>query len=122
MPNPNAATINLAFSTFVENNNTPPTTGAPGGNYCVTSSLAFGTADPGDTNNASLLLVGKAPVEVASIWVNGVSNAVTWTSVTNWSISRTLTNGANPLSVQGYGRTNNLLSGLSNSITITYQP
>ena len=62
-------------------------------------------------------------MEVASIRVTSAStNAVLWTSVTNWSISLTLTNGANPLTVQGYGRTNDLLSGVSDSITVTYQP
>ena len=60
--------------------------------------------------------------KVASIRVNGATNAVLWTSVTNWSISRTLTNGANPLTVQGYGRTNNVLTGMLDSITVTYQP
>ncbi len=53
MSNPNAATINLAFTTFVANSNPPPTSGAPSGNYCVTSSLAFGTAGSGDTSDAS---------------------------------------------------------------------
>lgn len=75
-------------------------------------------------NSASIQLPGKAPVEVAFIRVNAAStNAlVTWTSVNDWSLSRTLTNGINPLTVQAYDRKTNLLSGLSDSITITKQP
>jgi hypothetical protein len=85
--------------------------------------LPANLADPDSTNNPNLLLVGRAPMEVASIRVNGATtNTVLWTSVTNWSIGLTLTNGANPLTVQGYGRTNNLLAGMSDSITVTNQP
>jgi len=53
----------------------------------------------------------KQPVEVASIRVNGATtNAVIWTSVTNWSISLTLTNGGNTLNAQGYDRLSNVLT------------
>ena len=64
------------------------------------------------------------PVAVKFIRLNGSStNAVaSWTSVTNWSVAWTLTNGANPISVQGYDRKTNSLSGGSDSITVTYQP
>lgn len=39
--NPNAAIIRLAFASFVENNNPPPTSGAPAGPFCQTTSLEF---------------------------------------------------------------------------------
>lgn len=77
-----------------------------------------------DFTNGSpnLTLAGKAPMEVKFIRMNGATTneIVTWTTLTNWSISRVLTNGANPLNVQGYGRTTNLLSGAFDSITVTY--
>jgi hypothetical protein len=53
MPNPNAATINLAFTSFVANSNLAPASGAPLGSFCVTSTLAFGTAGSGDTSDAN---------------------------------------------------------------------
>jgi hypothetical protein len=54
MPNPNAATVNLVFSSFTTNNASVPTSGAPGGTYCPMSSLAIAN-DPtsGNPINAS---------------------------------------------------------------------
>jgi hypothetical protein len=76
------------------------------------------------TNQASIVLVGKAPVEAAFLRFSGATTnaSVTWTSVTNWSIPFTLGSGANAITLQGYDRKTNVLSGLSDSITITYQP
>jgi hypothetical protein len=76
------------------------------------------------TNQASIVLVGKAPVEAAFLRrVNTTTNlTVAWTSVTNWSIGITLTNGVNPISLQAFDRKTNAISGMTDSITITNQP
>ncbi len=70
---------------------------------------------------SSVTLGGAAPVEAAFIRINSTtSNApVTWATVTNWTISVSLNNGANPLTVQGYDRLGQTLGGASSSITIT---
>jgi hypothetical protein len=76
------------------------------------------------TNQPSVLLTGKAPVEVAFLRVNstGTNALVSWASVTNWSLTWPLISGSNGITVQGYGRLTNLLSGMSDFITITNQP
>jgi hypothetical protein len=76
------------------------------------------------TNQASIALVGKAPVEAAFLRFSGATTnaSVTWTSVTNWSIGMTLTNGVNPISLQAFDRKTNAISGMTDSITITNQP
>jgi hypothetical protein len=80
--------------------------------------------DFGVTNQTSVLLAGKAPVEVAFLRVNstGTNALVSWTSVTNWSLTWPLISGSNGITVQGFGRLTNLLSGMSDFITITNQP
>ena len=70
------------------------------------------------TNNPIVSLSGTAPVEVATILVNGLEHELTFTSVTAWQMDFPLVPGANVFSLDGY-----LSSGASNgtdSITITY--
>ncbi len=76
------------------------------------------------TNQSNIVFFGKAPVEVALIRLNGASTnlPVTWTSVTNWSVTITLTNGANSLTNRGYDRLGVFLTNAIDSITITNQP
>ena len=65
-------------------------------------------------------LVGSAPVDVDSLEVNGSPHAVTFTSITNWSIELALTPGANPINIQGLTHDGSVHSNASDSITITY--
>jgi hypothetical protein len=76
------------------------------------------------TNQTSVTLLGKAPVEVAFLRIDAASTnaATTWTSVTNWSTTVVLPIGTNTFIVQGYDGLNQILSGLSDSITITNKP
>ena len=73
------------------------------------------------TSATSVVLGGKASVEVAFIRINSTtSNApVTWNTVTNWTVSVALTNGTNALTVRGYDRLN--VSNAVAAITITRQ-
>ena len=63
----------------------------------------------------------RAP-QVKFIALGSTINNVTWITSTNWSLSVTLSNGSNPLTVQGYDRFTNALSGTNASITITREP
>jgi hypothetical protein len=65
--------------------------------FAITSN---GGADFATTNN-TLTLTGTAPLGVRTIEVNGISYPITWTSVTNWTLSIPLYAGANTLQVQG---------------------
>ena len=73
------------------------------------------------TNASSLTLAGRAPPQVKFIALGSTITNVTWTTATNWNLSVTLSNGANPFTVQGYDRFTNALSGTNASITITRQ-
>jgi hypothetical protein len=54
MSNKNAATIDLAFTSFVANSNSAPTSGVPLGSFCATSTLTLGTkGNNDDTNDAN---------------------------------------------------------------------
>ncbi|MEM7390972.1 MAG: lamin tail domain-containing protein, partial [Verrucomicrobiota bacterium] len=65
-------------------------------------------------------LTGTAPIDVASIHVNGSSNAVTFTSETAWSMEVALQPGANLLFLEGYTRTGVPSSNAFDAITVTY--
>ena len=77
------------------------------------------------TNQSSLTLFGKAPVEVASIQskrINGTNSLVVqigltnWTSVTNWSMPMALPSGTNRFEVTGFNRLG--FSNAFDSITV----
>ena len=77
------------------------------------------------TTTTTITLTGVAPVEVRGLKVNGsvVTNLI-WTTVTNWSFSRTLSSGSNYFQVAGYDRKTNTLPardvvGYTNSIYVT---
>ena len=66
------------------------------------------------TNQTSITLFGKAPVEVAYIRTNGATSSasVTWTSVTNWSVGVALSTApsTNTIIIRGFDRLNQLLA------------
>ena len=80
------------------------------------------------TTASSVLLAGTAPVEVQKIRLNGnVNTVVSWPgpipNVTTWNITVNLNPGQpNMLTVTGYDRFGNLMTGVSDTITITQTP
>jgi hypothetical protein len=73
-----------------------------------------------DTDHSALTLTGTAPVEAKTIAVNGVEYPVTWTTLTNWTLTLPLVGGLNPLTVQGYGLRGNLLASNVSSVNVNY--
>jgi hypothetical protein len=73
-----------------------------------------------------VILTGQAPVEVRTIAVSNstatVTVPLTWLGVTTWTVTLELQSGPNTISVQGYDRNGDPLSGCTDSIVITYQP
>ncbi len=73
----------------------------------------FGTA----TNRTTL--TGTAPLTVKDITVNGVFFPITWTSLTNWTLTVPLTTPINRLTIQARDSQGGLLTNALDSITIT---
>ena len=65
-------------------------------------------------------VTGQAPVNVATVWINGVAYPLTWTTLNNWLVTVPLTNGLNNLSVVGVDKNGQPITGDSNSVSISY--
>ncbi len=71
------------------------------------------------TTNEVVTLAGLAPIAVKDIAVNGSVGELTWTSLTNWTLTVSLPNFVNPFSLQGLDNQGNALPNATASITIT---
>ena len=79
------------------------------------------TVNPGvTTSNDVAYVTGVAPVNVDTVWINGVAYPLTWTTMTNWTITMPLVNGTNRLSVVGVDINGQLITGDSNSVSVVY--
>ena len=65
------------------------------------------------------VLSGTAPVQVATITVNGVSWPLTWTSTTSWVLTLPVGAGTSTLTVLAYDRSGDLIGGTTNGVTVT---
>ena len=81
-------------------------------NFAVNSTIT--------TSNNVAYLTGTAPVNVASVWINGVAYPLTWTTLTTWVSTLPLVNGTNNLSVVGVDRNGQPITGDSNSVSVVY--
>jgi hypothetical protein len=70
------------------------------------------------TNNNVVHVTGMAPVNVDTVWINGVAYPLTWTTMTNWTVTLPLVNGTNQLSVVGVDRNGQPITGDSNSVNV----
>ena len=70
------------------------------------------------TNNNLVTINGRAPFDVASIEVNGIAYAVTWTTLTNWTLRLALPSGTNALSVVGYDYSGTAVSNATDTIAV----
>jgi hypothetical protein len=71
-------------------------------------------------SNNLAYVTGTAPVNVASVWINGAAYPLTWTSLTNWSVSVPLVTGTNNLNITGVDRNGLFISGDSNHVSVVY--
>jgi len=72
------------------------------------------------TSSPTLALTGRAPIAIDTLLVNGTPYPVTWTSVTNWSLSLTLAAPNQRLLITGLDFRGQLIPGLSDSINVVY--
>lgn len=73
---------------------------------------------PVTTTSNLVAITGSAPLDVVSFLVNGRSAAVTWTSVTGWTLRAPVPAGTTTVSIVGLDRKGNLVPGASNAITV----
>lgn len=71
------------------------------------------------TTNAQVLMAGTAPLTVKEIEVNGVSQTITWTTLTNWNLTVPLPAFVNFLTFQGVDNYGNPIPNATDSITVT---
>lgn len=72
------------------------------------------------TNRNLITLSGAAPFDVESILVNGAAYAVTWTSISNWTLRLALDSGVNNLVIQGINNKGQLVGGAQANRSIHY--
>jgi hypothetical protein len=70
------------------------------------------------TSSNLIALTGTAPIQVKTIRVNGISYALTWTTLTNWRLSVPLYAGTNLLVVEGFNSRGVVMSNAIDTITI----
>ncbi len=71
------------------------------------------------SNNVAYV-TGTAPVNVATVWINGAAYPLTWISLTNWMVALPLVNGTNKLSVVAVNRSGQPITGDSNNVSVVY--
>jgi hypothetical protein len=84
------------------------------------NATAFSVNPTVTPSNNLAYLTGGAPVNVDFVWINGAAYPLTWTSLTNWTVTMPLTNGANLLSIVGVADTGQPIAGDSNQLTVNY--
>jgi hypothetical protein len=73
------------------------------------------------SNNVAIV-TGAAPVNVKTIWINGIEYPLRWTSVTNFQVRVPLRSGSNSLSVVGIDMHGQPITGMSNTVAAVYAP
>ena len=81
-------------------------------NFSVNSSVTI-------SNNAAYV-TGTAPVNVTTVWINGVAYPITWTTLTTWATTVPLNTGTNQLNIAGIDQTGQPIAGDSNSVSVVY--
>lgn len=71
------------------------------------------------TTNGSVALTGTAPIALHDLLVNGTLYPLTWTSLTNWTLTVPLPAYTNLLLLRGRDNAGNLLADAIASITVT---
>ena len=71
------------------------------------------------TTNGTIVLGGTAPLHVRFIEIDGVRYPLTWTIITNWTLTLPLYSGINSLVVQGVDRAGLRRTNFTDTITVT---
>lgn len=83
--------------------------------FAITNNLGNGFG----VTNSPVTLGGIGPVTVKSITINGVTYPVTWTTVTNWTVTVPLPDVANLFTLQAYDLHGLILSNAWDTLSVT---
>ena len=72
------------------------------------------------TSSNLVTLAGSAPVQVATIKINGEQLPITWTSISAWSLRVPVSSATSVLTIQPFDLAGNLISNLVTSVTVNY--
>ncbi len=81
---------------------------------------SFSVSPTVTVSNNLAYVSGVAPVNVATVWIDGVAWPLTWTSLTSWTVAIPLSYGTNVLSVTAVDLQTNVISGDSGTVTVVY--
>src|SRR5207248_2959810 len=71
-------------------------------------------------SNDVALVTGVAPVNVSTVWFNGIAYPVTWISVSNWTAIVALQTGTNQFNVVGADIHGQPISGDTANLSVVY--
>ena len=126
------ALLNAKYNAFVanglsvENPNTALIPWIAGARTSIAAQLAVVNASAFTVNptvpvtNNVAYVSGVAPVNVATIWINGAAWPVTWTTLTNWMVALPLRPGTTSLTVTGVDRLGNPIPGDAATVSAVY--
>ena len=83
--------------------------------FAITSNAGNGFS----VHTNGVVLAGTGWLDVFGLEVNGIPCAVSWSSLTNWSLALPLGSGENVLAVHALDRRGNLLTNRTDTITVT---
>ena len=86
----------------------------------VENTSSFSVSPTVTVNNDLAILSGRAPVNIKTVWVNGIQCPLTWTSVTGFQVQVPLRSGTNQLNVVGIDMHGQPVAGASNTVSVFY--
>ena len=80
----------------------------------------FPSTPASTVSNNVAYVTGVAPVNVDTVWINGVAYPLTWTSLTNWTSPCRWPTAPINLSVVGVDHNGQPIAGDTNSVSVVY--
>jgi hypothetical protein len=84
------------------------------------NATAFSVNPSVTISNDVAFVSGGAPVNAAVVWINGIAYPLTWTSLTNWTITVPLHVGTNQFNVTAVDANNQPIAGYAGSVSAVY--
>jgi len=80
----------------------------------------FTVNPPSMTGSNVAYLTGTAPVNIKTVWINGIEWPVTWLSLLSWRVAVPLNSGTNLFSVVGVDRKGQVVAGANGGASVVF--